>query len=178
MEFMEVLVLIVVSFIGASFLLFTIKGNGFTRKKTPKKTIIQETLEDQMKNVRGFYDLQIEGLTKANRRLQNKINRESKFYKDEDEEDEESQISLNDYEIDVEKAAPLLKQFGMNAEALKQPMLQNLIMEKIGQNAELAITLGYLRPKQHLQQVTPQQTGNTSNIPAGYEALFAEGNSA
>ena len=168
----------VVLLMGTSFLIILIKGNGIIRKKSPKKTVIQETLEDQMKNVRGFYDLQIEGLTKANRRLQNKINRESKFDKDEDEEDETPSINLENYEIDIQKAEPLLKQFGMNAKALENPMLQNLIMEKIGENAELALTLGYLKPKQSLRPVTQQTTSNESNFPAGYEALFAGGQGA
>lgn len=178
MEFIEALALVALSITGASFLIFINKSNGLTRKKSPKKTVIQETLEDQMKNIRGFYELQIEGLTKANRRLQNKVNRESKFSKDDDEEDEEQQVSLNDYEIDIQKAEPLLKQFGMNAEALKNPMLQNLIMEKIGQNAELAITLGYIRPRQNIQQVAPVSASNEQTVPAGYEALFAGNNAA
>lgn len=149
MEFIETLSLTVVIILGVSFLLFiykflpNIKQN--KAKNTAEKTIGQENLKQTIRDMQENFGIQVTQLKKDRNRLQGIINR-NQMNVNENEEEEQT-INMEDYVFDKEMVRPMLENWGMKVEALDNPLLQNIIYEKVKGNEEILITLGILKPK-------------------------------
>ena len=176
MEFMEALALMMVSLIGASFLIFLYrflpKISDSRAKNTVKKTVGEENLKQTIKDMQENYGVQIQQLKKDRNRLQGIINRNqytSKSNSDDEEEDEE-EIDMNQYVFDKEMVRPMLAKWGMNTDALDNPMLQNIIMEKFKGNEELMIAIGVLRPR--VASESQNESNGQAKSPA--EDAFAQ----
>jgi hypothetical protein len=155
MEFVEVAILIVMGFFGVPLTLFSLKLTGITSKKKaikkesdPEKEVLARTIKTLQEN-HGMIEAEMK---KKINSLQGVINRSSMMKNQslEDEEEEET-VNMDDYVFDKEMVRPMLSNWGMNADALENPMLQNLILEKVKGNEELLITLGILRPRNQNQ---------------------------
>jgi len=173
MEFLETLALMVVLLIGVSFLLFFNKNFIKTKQKISKKDPEDILLKEKIRDIQELYEGQIVQLKKERTQLWGKVNRLNALRNKEfDENEEEAQVNLSEYEIDKEVARPFLQKWGMNADALDNPLLQGILKEKFKDNTELMITLGILRPKG--SNPTPQTAiSNQSNFDAEFQALVA-----
>lgn len=166
MEFIETLILLGGLFVGVSFLIFIYKFLPNIKQKSTKniveKTIGQENLKVAIKDMQENYGIQIVQLKKDRNRLQGIINRNQMNVKvDEDDESESDEINWDEYVIDKEMVRPMLANWGMNADALDNPLLQGMIKDKFKGNEELMITLGILKPKTN----SSEQTSSSSEMP-------------
>ena len=180
MEFAETLFLIMAVIMGSAFLIFIYKFLPVITKKSQKKQVKDEINQVTIDNVRAMqesYQMQIVGLKKHTQGLQNTVNRLRAHQYDNENEEDQQEINLTDYEIDKEVARPFLSKWGMNADALDNPLLQGVLKEKFKDNTELMITLGILRPKG--SNPTPSTgAGDKSNFDAEFQKLVEAGSVA
>jgi len=178
MEFTEGLILIMTIFSMTSVSIFLYKyfGNNdrkLTRK--PKTESISETNYKQIiKDMQETYGQQITQIKKDRYRLQGIINRNQMNLKSDDDDDDD-EFDSSQYVFDKEMVRPMLANWGMNADALENPMLQQMILDKVKGNEELLITLGILRNRNHTK---PEIQHNEQIAPFAAEtaALIASGN--
>jgi len=176
MEFAEVLFLIMALFVGSAFLIFMFKFlPDLTKNKrtSQPKSQVDKVVNENIRGLQETYESQINALRKHCQSLQNTVNRlKGQRYKDDDDEDREDEIDLKDYMVDKEAARPFLQNLGLNAEALDSPILQQIIMDKLKGNTELALLLGILKPR---NQTQPNNTSNQSNFDADFQKLASSG---
>lgn len=170
-----------------SVIVYFLKNTQPRVKKGRKKSIedsIDQSMEERIKILKESYETETEMLKKDKQRMHVKLNTLTTKYnklldefeesEEDDEDDTRSKSEINDdsnldflkdFDIVPEKAMKYANDLGLNAQALSDPALQPMIMEKLKENKEVALALGIIRPKgigatvaQNTQPESPQQT--------------------
>lgn len=172
MEALEIITGMAIIIFGALGFFFVNKVYGKNNKNISKKSgisaISEMNFKQTIKEMQEMYETQITQLKKDRYRLQGALNRlgASSARSATDEDEEEESIDLDNYVFDKEMVRPMLNNWGMNADALDNPMLQSIILDKVKGNEELLITLGILRPKSGNQSELQQNNSESSqSIP-------------
>lgn len=184
MEVSEVLTIMALFFIGASFLIFLNKGlpklTNVNRKKASSEDM-EGWLKKRIRDLQEIHAEEMKTIREQLKTAQGAANKFSGLYRKakegQFEEEDEDEVDLSQYYIDKEAVKPFLSKFGMNEEALSSPYLQTIIMDKLKGNEELALLLGIIKPKSFAGQ-EPNQTSNQSSFNDEFQKLVEAGNVA
>ena len=188
------LVIVIFAFVLLCIIGLRVLGFNVQKQKQNKDNLdLEKQIDDRVEIYKKSFDEELILLQKEKRKIVMKntklVEKLNKFMDDEEEDDEEEDEEeeedtsnldfLKDFDIIPEKAEQYAKQLGLNPTALADPALQPLILEKLKENKELAITLGIIRPK--ILGATITQTPDTSGkSPAQIiiDTVAASGNMA
>jgi hypothetical protein len=174
MEFLDSAILIVMGFFCVLGFLFAIKYLGLTGKNKQKSNLKDPQIESLKQTIKTMQEnwgiLEVQYKKKINS-LNGYINRGGISRANQQEDEEEETMDMSDYVFDKEMVRPMLKNWGMNADALENPLLQNIIMDKVKGNEEILITLGILKPKSIGNNSQPQMDSSESPKSAAEQAL-------
>lgn len=165
--FTEGLLLIITALLGASVLVFVIKNpRGLTRNKQPKPqksagfdadSLTKEVITENIRSLQESYQAQLKqksdeimSLRNSNNKLKSRIKQLEALEEEEQDEDTEESNKLEAlYDVDWIKAAQVGAQLGLDMKNFNpnDPILTNVIKEKIFENSDIAILMGVLKPK-------------------------------
>jgi len=145
------------------------------KKRGRKENIISKidaSTDNRLAILEETYNSEIQMLQTDKKRLRTKVTKLTekcnKLMDEQDKAEENEEIEninedsfLTDYEIIPEKAMKYAKDLGLNPNALNNPALQPIIMEKLKDNKEVALALGIIQPRTSGQTITSNTESKT-----------------
>lgn len=189
MTFEETIIIMIIAFSGIIGMIFSLKILGLFGKKVKKSKAKESNLdiiEQQHKAIVENFLIEIAQLKKDKQSLYGKINRLQEknnklaetFENSIDETEINSDDIQNQYEIVPEKAIKYVADMGLNPEALSNPALAPIVWEKIGENLEIALAIGVIRPKGSTTTVQTSATSTQDSGQAFINSIVSQNNNA
>jgi len=167
-------------------MLYKTKQKSTRKNKTVgSELLLNENTTHLIQEQKESYESIISGQKQQIKSLQMAVNRYKGIYPDEDEDEDErqtSKVSLKNleenYDIDIQKALPLLDTFKSSIPFLKNmdssqiptllnnPLVKNYIWDYVKKNKEQMLQLGIIVPKGTVQQIQekPKEQVQTNGI--------------